>query len=74
MKTDTKWYKTMILKLGSEEAVTEFMRESQRRSMQNPNKQKGNYKGGFAMLDKATRTEISRNAANIRWARVKGGK
>jgi hypothetical protein len=42
MKTDTKWYKTMLEKHGSDEAITEFMRSNQKKSRENYSG-----KGGF---------------------------
>lgn len=32
MRKDTKWYKTMLEKYGSDEAIAEVMRERQRKS------------------------------------------
>lgn len=39
--------KALLKKFGSEEAISEYYRSLQQKSMLNPNKQKGNFKGGL---------------------------
>lgn len=43
----SKWWATMIDQHGSVEAVKDFMRAAQQKSMLNPNRQKGRHRGGF---------------------------
>lgn len=50
-----KWMVSMIEKHGSLEAVQEFMRAAQRKSMLNPNRQKGKHRGGFSDPEVARR-------------------
>lgn len=40
----------LLEKLGSEAALSAYYRGLQKKSMLNPSKQKGNFKGGFAKL------------------------
>lgn len=39
---------SLLAKFGSEEAVSEYYREMQRKSRLHPNNQKGNHRGGFS--------------------------
>lgn len=51
----TKWWDAMISKHGSREAVQDFMRAAQQKSMLNPKRQKGQHHGGFSDPEVARR-------------------
>lgn len=50
-----RWYKSMIARYGSEEAVRAEMVRRQQKSMLNPNRQKGKHHGGFNDRELAAR-------------------
>lgn len=58
----SKWLETMIVKLGSEEAVKKYMSDLAKR-------QKGSKKpnSGVASLNKEQRSKQGKKAANARW-------
>ena len=49
----------MTAKHGSEQAVKDFMKSAQEKSMLNPNRQKGSHKGGFSYMDEKTHKQVS---------------
>lgn len=60
------WWSKMIDKHGSEEAVRQFMRSNQQKSMLNPARQKGNHKGGFYGKSELAK-KMSKKALKVRW-------
>lgn len=56
----------LLKKFGSPEAVSAHYKEMQRKSMQNPNKQKGNFKGGFKAIPTEYVKELSRRGVEAR--------
>lgn len=46
-----KWMRAMIERYGSEDAVRTEMKRRQEKSMLNPNRQKGQHRGGFSDIE-----------------------
>lgn len=61
-----EWMKSMQDKYQTDEAgVSEIMRERQKKSMLNPNRQKGKHRGGFSDVEVAKRA--SQKGLKSRW-------
>lgn len=60
-----KWLASMVAKYGSEEKVRAEMKRRQEKSMENPNRQKGNHHGGFS--NKELAKKASKKGLQVRW-------